>query len=78
MLDAFTTGIIGMALILIAFVLDETNGPIDRDSVQYNALNALGAALLLYYAHSIESIPFLVLNSIWLLVAVLKLMKILV
>ncbi|MCK4967535.1 MAG: hypothetical protein KAS12_00645 [Candidatus Aenigmarchaeota archaeon] len=75
MIDALILGIAGMALILIAFVLDETDGPIDRDSISYNSLNIAGAFLLLYYAYAIDSIPFLILNAVWFLVATLKLVK---
>ncbi|MCK5474345.1 MAG: hypothetical protein KAI53_02985 [Candidatus Aenigmarchaeota archaeon] len=75
MIDVIVFGILGMALILLAFVLDEIGGRISRDSVEYNALNVFGALLLLYYAYSIGSIPFLVLNSVWFLVAAIKLGK---
>ncbi len=76
MVDVIVFGIIGMFLILLAFVLDEIGGRISRDSVEYNALNIFGALFLSYYAYSITSIPFLILNSVWFLVAVVKLWKI--
>ncbi len=75
MIDVIVFGILGMALILIAFVLDEIGGSLSRDSVEYNALNIFGALLLSYYAYSIGSTPFLVLNSVWFLVAAIKLGK---
>ena len=69
-------GLSGMFLILTAFALDELDTEIDRDSVLYNALNSLGAAILSYYAYAINSIPFLMLNVIWFLVAFIKLVRI--
>ena len=75
MIDVIVFGIIGMFLILLAFVLDEIGGRISRDSVEYNALNIFGALFLLYYAYSIGSIPFLILNTVWFLVAMVKFWK---
>ncbi|MBW6451313.1 MAG: hypothetical protein K0B02_01105 [DPANN group archaeon] len=69
-------GILGMFLILSAFLLDELNTKIDRDSVLYNVINCVGAAFLTYYAYSINSIPFIVLNVIWFAVALIKLIGI--
>ena len=68
-------GIIGMTLILVAFVLDEFK-KIRTDSVQYNLINIIGSGLLLYYAYTLQSIPFLVLNGIWFLVAGYKIVRI--
>ncbi len=70
-------GTIGMACILIAFVLDEYYKKYNQDTIVYNLLNILGAGLLLYYAFVLNGWPFIILNSIWLLVAGMKLLKIL-
>lgn len=67
-------GILGMALILIAFVLDEFR-KFDSDSGQYNLLNLVGSGLLVYYAYTLWSIPFLILNGIWFAVAGYKLVR---
>ena len=69
-------GITGMVSILIAFVLDEFYKDFNQDTVQYNILNMFGAALLMYYAYYLKGWPFLVLNLVWLVVAGIKLVKI--
>ncbi len=69
-------GTIGMILILIAFVLDELN-KIMQNTVTYNVLNIAGASLLFYYAFSLKSIPFQILNIFWAAVALYKLITIL-
>ena len=69
-------GLLGMILILIGFILEEFSKRITRDSVNYNLLNISGSGLLVIYAYLINGIPFLILNSIWFLVALTKLYKI--
>lgn len=69
-------GIVGMLCILIAFILDEFVKRFNQNTVGYNLLNIMGAGLLLYYAFSIRGWPFMVLNAVWLLAAVIKLGKI--
>ena len=75
MIDALILGIIGMALILIAFILNETKKSVNTDTIEYNLINAVGSFLLLYYAYSTNSMPFIVLNAVWFLVATLKIVK---
>ena len=75
MIDALILGIVGMALILIAFILNETKKTVNTDTIEYNLINAVGSLLLLYYAYSTNSIPFIVLNAVWFLVATLKIVK---
>ncbi|NOR84680.1 hypothetical protein GQ473_01040 [archaeon] len=77
MIDALSLGIIGMVLILFAFILNEKNGSINTETIEYNGINSLGSLLLLYYAYETNSIPFIVLNAVWFLVAGLKIFKIL-
>ena len=77
MIDALVLGIIGMALILLAFVLNETKKSINTDTIEYNLINAVGSLFLLYYAYATNSIPFIVLNAVWFLVANLKIVKLL-
>jgi hypothetical protein len=69
-------GIIGMTFILIAFILDEFVRKFNQNTVQYNLLNIIGAGLLTYYAFSLNSWPFLILNVVWLVVASIKLTRI--
>ena len=58
-------GIIGMILILVAFVLDEFFKTWRQNTLRYNLLNLIGSALLWYYAYTILSWPFLILNGVW-------------
>ena len=70
-------GIVGVTFILIAFILDEFVKKFNQNTVQYNVLNIIGAGLLIWYAYSLISWPFIILNSVWLLVAAFKLTRIL-
>jgi len=66
-----------MLFILAAFILDEFVRKFNQDTVQYNVLNIIGAFLLIYYAFSLNSLPFIILNVVWLTVAGFKLVRIL-
>jgi hypothetical protein len=70
-------GSTGMLVILIAFILDEFYEKFNQNTVQYNALNVIGAVLLIYYAYTLNSWPFIILNAVWMAVAVIKLIRIL-
>ena len=70
-------GIVGMSFILVAFILDEFVKKFNQNTIQYNALNIVGAGLLTYYAFSLSSVPFMILNIVWLVVAGFKLTRIL-
>ncbi|MBT3814781.1 hypothetical protein HOE37_03730 [Candidatus Woesearchaeota archaeon] len=70
-------GTLGMLFILAAFILDEFVRKFNQDTVQYNVLNIIGAFLLIYYAFSLNSLPFIILNVVWLTVAGFKLVRIL-
>jgi len=57
-------GVVGAGSILFAFLMNQ----LDRwsnDSLAYDGVNALGAALLIVYSWLIESYPFLILNLVW-------------
>jgi len=69
-------GTIGMLFILTAFVLDEFSKKWNQDTIRYNIINILGAGLLIYYAFTLNSGPFMILNTIWVLAAVIKLVRI--
>ncbi len=60
----FYIGIIGMSLILIAFVLSSLD-KISRGSYRYMAINGFGAFTLVYYAIVSNVIPFAILNFVW-------------
>ncbi len=57
-------GIAGMVILLVLFVLSQLK-KLSQDSVQYDAANAIGAFLLVYYAFALKAWPFLVLNLVW-------------
>lgn len=69
-------GIVGMIFILVAFVLDEFYKKFDQNTIVYNALNIIGSGLLIVYALILKGWPFLILNSVWLVVAIIKLVKV--
>ncbi len=69
-------GIFGMIGILIAFVMDEFYKEWNQKTVRYNLTNLIGAGLLIYYSYTLSSIPFIILNAVWLIVAGYKLIEI--
>jgi hypothetical protein len=70
-------GIVGMAFILVAFILDEFVKKFNQNTIQYNVFNIIGSGLLAYYAFISGVWPFLILNLIWFLTASYKLIRIL-
>ncbi len=70
---SFIVGLVGMACILVAFVLDEFWKKFNQETVQYNMLNALGAAMLVYYGYVSQVWPFVMLNLFWCGAAMVKL-----
>lgn len=71
-MPALFFGIIGMVLILLAFILDEFVPSFNQDTWRYNVLNIIGSGFLLYYAFTIRGWPFVILNAVWLMAAVIK------
>lgn len=67
-------GIIGLILVLVAFALNLFN-KIKESSKTYLWLNIIGCALLFYYSIIIRSIPFAILQGVWALVALTKLIS---
>lgn len=65
-------GILGLVLLLTAFTLDALD-IVSDDSRVFYALNVAGSGLLVWYSYMIASIPFLVLESFWVLVSFIKL-----
>lgn len=57
-------GIIGMALILIAFLLNQMS-LWKNDDFLYDVTNFVGSVALAYYAWIGNVIPFIVLNVVW-------------
>ncbi|MBU0470312.1 MAG: hypothetical protein ABIG52_03445 [Nanoarchaeota archaeon] len=69
-------GIVGMFFIVLGFVLEEFHQKWNQDTKKYNLVNILGSSLLIYYAVILNSIPFIILNSVWLIAATYKMVKI--
>lgn len=69
-------GLVGMVFILLAFILDEFYKKWSQNTIKYNLINILGSGLLIYYAATLDSWPFILLNSVWFVVATVKLVKI--
>jgi hypothetical protein len=61
-------GLLGAGSILVAFIMNQF-GKWSKDSFIYDLTNALGALVLIVYAYLITSYPFMVLNTVWFLVA---------
>jgi hypothetical protein len=63
-MDPLIIGIGGMSLILLAFILNQLR-VWTSDNLYYDITNLLGSLLLFYYSYTLESIPFLILNTVW-------------
>ena len=70
-------GLLGMALILTAFILEEFLKKFNPNTIKFNLLNLFGSLLMSYYAYTISDWPFLVLNLVWFCTAGYKLSKLL-
>lgn len=67
-------GAIGATLILGLFILNDF-GKLRHTNLKYDVGNFIGAALLLVYAWSLESTPFIVINAIWAVVSLRDIWK---
>lgn len=72
----FIIGILGMLLVLAAFVLEEFDRKFNQETYLYNLCNIIGAGMLVYYGYVIKGWPFVFLNMVWCLAALVKLVKI--
>ncbi|MEC7290236.1 MAG: hypothetical protein VXW22_09135 [Pseudomonadota bacterium] len=61
-------GAAGVSMLLLAFALN-VYGALDRRSLTYSAMNAVGAGLAAYASWLISYLPFLVLEGTWCLVS---------
>ncbi|MFH2035761.1 MAG: hypothetical protein ABIJ45_05105 [Candidatus Zixiibacteriota bacterium] len=66
-------GIIGMLLLLAAFALNLMRNRTE-DSYIYINMNIIGAGMSAYYAILLDAIPFVILEAVWCLFAVYKLL----
>jgi hypothetical protein len=65
---------LGATLVLMAFALVSFK-KIQSSSTTYQALNLVGAACLAYAAFTTKSFAFVILNTVWALVALATLAK---
>jgi hypothetical protein len=70
-----TIGIIGsiLCIIALAMTLQKANF---GESLQYKILNFGGGICLLFYAISTKTLPFIILESIWVILPLISLVKI--
>ena len=69
------TATIGVSLLLIAFILNSRK-IIATESIGYAVLNIIGAGLCGYSAYLISFYPFVVLETVWVVIALVSLFKI--
>jgi hypothetical protein len=67
-------GSIGVALLLAAFVLNLLKR-MSTTSPSYTLLNLVGAALACYSSYLIDFMPFVVLEGVWALAALVALVR---
>lgn len=67
-------GIAGLVCVLIAFFWDEFYEV--SNTYSYNLLNLVGAGLLMHYSISLKSMPFIILQAVWGLVALAKILDV--
>lgn len=79
MLDQFQyadwVGAAGVSLLLLAFALNVFGG-IDRRSLSYSLMNAIGAGLAAYASWLISYLPFFVLEGTWCLVSLIAIISV--
>ena len=68
------TGTIGVALLLIAFLLN-LNNTIQKEGYTYLLLNVVGAGLACFASVLLDYWPFIILEGCWTLVSLLSLFK---
>ncbi len=57
-------GILGAVIVLLAFTMNQIK-KWEPDSLIYDLTNAIGGILLIIYAFSINSLPFVIINIAW-------------
>ena len=61
-------GMLGLGILLLAFILNHGKHK-KRFTFTYNSLNFIGSLMLVYYAYTINSIVFIILNITWAVIA---------
>ena len=72
--DATLTGSTGVALLLVAFLLNLAK-VLHSDEWPYLGLNVVGAGLACYSSYLIQFMPFVVLEGAWTTVAVVGIVR---
>ncbi len=67
-------GIAGMVIVLGAYLL-ELFEKVKPTNLYYLLANIAGSGLLMWYAYTLESVPFMVLNAVWAGGAVIELIR---
>lgn len=57
-------GIVGAAIILILFILNQSN-KLKNDNIYYDTFNFVGSVMLMIFAIMTNSLPFIILNFVW-------------
>ncbi|OGY83273.1 MAG: hypothetical protein A3F54_02840 [Candidatus Kerfeldbacteria bacterium RIFCSPHIGHO2_12_FULL_48_17] len=65
----YVLGVLGAAIILLAFIMNQLGRWRDT-SLVYDAANLIGGVLLVIYAYNLRAYPFMILNSVWALISV--------
>lgn len=74
MIEPLYIGLIGMFLLLVSFILNLFRN-FSPNSKIYLLLNVLGAGFLSYYSYISNAFIFLILNTLWTLISLYKLIK---
>ncbi len=68
-------GVIGFVFLFAGFILNATK-KLSQNSFAYLFLNVIGAGLLAYYAYTIKSIPFIILEGTWAVFSAYQLIRV--
>ena len=74
MILTYVLGILGLGILLAAFILDLFN-VLDRRRGLYMLMNVVGAAITCYTSYRTDFSPFVVLFALWCLAAVIGLFR---
>ncbi len=69
-------GTLGLLILLTGFILNLA-GRLGSESVWYLSLNIMGCLLLTFYAIELDSLPFMILEGVWGISSLVKLVIIL-
>ena len=68
-MDSITLfGVFGTGLILLAYVMNQ-RGHWPNTSKKYDVVNMIGSLMLVIFAITTDSLPFIILNGVWFAIA---------